>query len=393
MPLHHHFPLTPTPLALLLLLSLFLLVVVPPAAAAAAAAAASVSASGPAPHQQPPVQPPVRAPAASAASAASAAPAAPAAAASDSTAAQQHAATTSLASTVGWQEHSKNDMRGWEQMLRKGGRNFKVDPNYQPTLFCRSQKNVRNTTDSRGCFILNHDNPIPLLGVTRSDYNTTDDIVDVISSPRYARYFGPEARLTWAEPFIIALCFKNSPTICPESAAAGHRGHSEQEPLLVSFNATAAWHGLVNDFYATAMAAVERLDLHVTFVLDGDAAGGNLCSCLQNKWRPWTATYIPGGGQAPGDCLNGAFVSNVPPMDRFQVLNADTGARGAKSLASMASRHFGKFINSTLNYQVYEPKDQAEILDRLGEYTRAGTPQHACMWWPHECLIQVDQGC
>eukprot|EP00662_Eupelagonemidae_sp_cell21_P001424 gene1424-28212_t len=29
------------------------------------------------------------------------------------------------AGPVGWQEHSKNDLRGWEQLLRKGARSLK----------------------------------------------------------------------------------------------------------------------------------------------------------------------------------------------------------------------------------------------------------------------------
>ena len=44
-------------------------------------------------------------------------------------------------------------------MLRKGGRNFKVDPNYRPAAFCRTQVNVANKTDPRGCFVLNHVRP------------------------------------------------------------------------------------------------------------------------------------------------------------------------------------------------------------------------------------------
>ena len=35
---------------------------------------------------------------------------------------------------------------------------------------------------------------------------------------------------------------------------------------------------------------------------------------------------------------------------------------------------FSKFINSSLNYQVYEPKDQPEILMRLAEYSKPGLP-------------------
>ena len=68
-------------------------------------------------------------------------------------------ATTPLGESVGWQEHSKNDLRAWPQLLRKGGRNFKIDPNFLPLRMCRSQQRVRRKADPRGCLVLNHDTP------------------------------------------------------------------------------------------------------------------------------------------------------------------------------------------------------------------------------------------
>ena len=64
-----------------------------------------------------------------------------------------------LGRTVGWQEHSKNDLRAWPQLLRKGGRNFKIDLNWQRQPFCALQQRVANKSDVRGCFVLNHDTP------------------------------------------------------------------------------------------------------------------------------------------------------------------------------------------------------------------------------------------
>ena len=96
-------------------------------------------------------------------------------------------------STVGWQEHSKNDLRSWPQLKRKGGRNFKIDFNYRTPSFCKTQVRARNKSDPRGCFILNHDDPVPVLD-TRPDYNTSDDVLDFLVE-NAARWFsdpGPQ---------------------------------------------------------------------------------------------------------------------------------------------------------------------------------------------------------
>eukprot|EP00966_Prymnesium_polylepis_P305723 7064699-Prymnesium_polylepis.1 len=252
-------------------------------------------------------------------------------------------------STVGWQEHSKNDLRSWPQLLRKGGRNFKIDPNFQGTLFCALQQRVAHKGDARGCFVLNHDTP-GLLSGFRSGYNTTDDVLSFIEDVRYRSYF------TRADPFLVTLCFKNMATPCGSGSRSLH------------------WRSLINSFFGAANVAVARASLNVRFVLDGDAAGGAMCDCINDRWRPWVATYIPDGGQQPGACLDDAFTSNNRSrgLDRFAILNVKS-----ESFASAAARHYGKFTNSSYNWQIYEPRDQAEIDTRLREYAAAGVSHAA----------------
>lgn len=254
--------------------------------------------------------------------------------------------------TLGWQEHSKNDLRGWEQMLRKGGRNFKVDPNFRDAAFCAGQVNVAPPRDPRGCFVLNHDNPEPLLGRTRSDYNTTSELLQVIQDPKFSRYFGPPARAAHpGSPFLIALCFKNAPDACSKG------GRSDD------------WLGLVDDFFAAAQAAIQKHQLHVAFVLDGGAGGEALCQCNRDRWRPWNATWIPPASKS--SCVAAAFASNDRErgLDRFQVLNPPVGA-----FSSVASQGYGKFAESSANYQVYEPKDESLIVGAVDAYVSAGAP-------------------
>ena len=255
-----------------------------------------------------------------------------------------------IGTTVSWQEHSKNDLRGWRQLLAKGGRNFKIDPQHLSPALCGRQLRVANRSDPRGCLVLNHDKVIPLLD-ERRDYNTTDDVLALLSDPDLAARYFSSAAAAARSPFAIALCFKNSPAPCGSTAASVN------------------WRSLVDDFFAAAQLLVSKHNLSVAFILDGDAAGAPICTCLKDRWRPWTATFIPGGGQQKGDCMDAAFHSNDPTKgyDRFQVLNEPS----AKWPTAVTAK-FGKFVNSTYNYQVYEPKDQIEIETRVGEYTAAG---------------------
>ena len=253
-------------------------------------------------------------------------------------------ATTPLGEYVGWQEHSKNDLRAWPQLLRKGGRNFKIDPNFLPLRMCRSQQRVRRKADPRGCLVLNHDTPT--VNNSRDDYNTTDDVLTFLQDARFRSYFTP------SDPFLITLCFKSQPAPCANTTRS------------------VAWRSLIDDFYTEAQRLLaEDPTLHVEFVLDGDVAGGAICDCLQSRWRPWVATYIPDGGQQPGTCLKDAFTSNDPSrgLDRFAVLNYGSG-----QFHDAASVGYGKFVNSSFNWQIYEPRDQVEIEARLGEYAGAG---------------------
>ena len=247
-----------------------------------------------------------------------------------------------IGQTVGWQEHSKNDLRAWPQLLRKGGRNFKIDPNLLQASACAKQQRVKQ--DPRGCLVLNHDNPSPFN--SRYDYNTTDDVLKFLEDPLNRRYFARAG-----DPFLVVLCFKHAPAACESSTASQN------------------WRGLIDDLFNTAQQVVARAALNVQFVIDGDGAGGAICDCFKDRWRPWVATYIPDGGQQPGSCLDDAFTSDDPTrgLDRFAILNEPSG-----SFHSATEKRYGKFVNSSFNWQIYEPRDESEIGERLGEYSKAG---------------------
>jgi len=58
-----------------------------------------------------------------------------------------------IGSRIGFQAHSYNDMRSWEQLFLKGATHIKIDPNFRPRSFCAKQPRVRNASDHRGCFV------------------------------------------------------------------------------------------------------------------------------------------------------------------------------------------------------------------------------------------------
>jgi hypothetical protein len=101
-------------------------------------------------------------------------------------------------SEVGYQAHSFNDLRSWRQLLLKGARTVKVDPHYLDASACSEQVNA-NHSDTRGCFVLNHDTPTP----GRSDFNTSTQLLDLIASNALRPW------MTQASSrFFVALCFK-----------------------------------------------------------------------------------------------------------------------------------------------------------------------------------------
>ena len=198
--------------------------------------------------------------------------------------------------------------------------------------------------------MLNHDTP----DGTRDDYNTTGDVLRFMEGTQYRRYFSRPG-----EPFIVALCFKSAPALCGSSTESQH------------------WRALVDELFEAAQQTLARATLNVQFVLDGDAIGGAICDCLKDRWRPWVATYTvptPFVGQQPGSCLQDAFTCDDPTrgLDRFAVLNEPSDFFHEGAFKNAAEQHYGKFVNSSYNWQIYEPRDEAEIDARLREYAEAG---------------------
>jgi hypothetical protein len=185
-----------------------------------------------------------------------------------------------IGSTVTYQIHSRNDLREWHQLLTKGMTSLKIDPQYVSASGCQHQL-YANHSDPRGCLLLSHNTVMPLLNPA---YNTTDQVIGFITNPANRAWFASSER------FYIALCFK---------------GHGSAGSACDNSSGANAWLSLVDDFFATANAAVASAGLNVEFVLDGDGTpmGG---PCLEQRWRPWNATYIT-GSDAPG-----AFTSNDP---------------------------------------------------------------------------------
>ena len=170
---------------------------------------------------------------------------------------------------VGFQAHSYNDLRIWPQLLRKGARAIKIDPNFQASSFCAGQQRVRNNTDPRGCFILNHNNPDA--SSSRDDYNGTDDLLALLDDDAFIRQAQRPERL------FIALCWKSVPGLpTPECGQlpGGAVGH---------------WVSLVDDFFAVAQERIARNNLNLEFIHDS----GVPHSCHLQRWRPWVSTSGP----------------------------------------------------------------------------------------------------
>jgi hypothetical protein len=177
----------------------------------------------------------------------------------------------------------------WSECARRPP--SRVRPRAQCRWLCARQQRVSNRTDTRGCFILNHNDPSIL--AYRDDYNTTADLTAILGShgrhPLW-RHFAQEDRV------FVALCFKAPiATMCDGGPDA------------------AAWISLVDDLVA-ALNAVRAADtkLNVEFVLDG---GVPPAPCLLQRWRPWVST----GGPATGFTANGSASGD----DRWQVSSSE----------------------------------------------------------------------
>lgn len=267
---------------------------------------------------------------------------------------------TPAGATVGWQEHSKNDLRSWSQLKRKGGRNFKIDLNWQQPEFCKTQVHVRNKADPRGCFILNHDDPNPLTHNTRPDFNTTDDVLDflVTNAERWFTKPGPERRQ------FIALCGKTPSTLSDPCASTPE---------------VKAWASLMDDFVSDALSLIAQHRLNVELVLDGAFGGDQLCGCHKARWLPLKATY----GSQPAAACAAAYLSNASAMGRMGVLNEPVGKAWVD--VTKTSPPFGRFATNDMegggayNLQVYEPKDQKDHNSTVSVYEATGVVHNAGM--------------
>jgi len=175
---------------------------------------------------------------------------------------------------IDYQIHSNNDLREWNQLLLKGARRFKIDPHYMYPDDCRKA----NIDGDNGCFMLNHDDPLPTLNT----YNSTNDLLNYLQSDDFIKLSGNEYTT-------IALCFKSAPDRCQEDS--------------INFQ---NWLDLVDDFYHNIITS--DIEKHVEFILDGD---GKPKDCLKGKWETWNSVWI--NSDSPVDAFydNDIEVCNV----------------------------------------------------------------------------------
>lgn len=227
--------------------------------------------------------------------------------------------------TIGYQLHSINDLREWNQFLKKGMVWLKVDLYYMNYEFCNKWN--QDLTDKRGCFLLTHDRPF----LRNKNYNSSIELFHLVSKIPKNLY--------------IALCFK------PESF----------NPCENSIDAR-NWQSLVDDIFT-----VTRRIVQTEFFLDGGGkADKPSLSCLIHKWRPMKSMWIKNPEQA--------LFSNDFDLgyDRFQIVNQKEGPESnpGERIRFLQNHNFGKFKNSTYPYVLWEPSDQHLILNISGEYMR-----------------------
>ena len=176
-------------------------------------------------------------------------------------------ADANAATGVSYQIHSYNDLREWPQILRKGATWFKIDPHFMDSAFCAQQQRVNDS--SHGCFVLSHDMPTSL----RTTYNTTDDVIALLSSSELAPFFANNTR-----HITIALCFKwDYPvSVCSDS-----------------FRVAQDFLALADGFFQSIATKLLPLGLPVEFVVDGEGTPSH-GSCLEQRFEPWVSTWIYG---------------------------------------------------------------------------------------------------
>ncbi|CAE7630603.1 unnamed protein product, partial [Symbiodinium sp. KB8] len=206
-------------------------------------------------------------------------------------------------------------------------------------------------SDPRGCLVLNHDTPSSLQ--YRDDYDTPASLVQALKH-------GPIAKVLRSTPTTLALCFK-VPFLSP--------CNSTQPTQLSAAREVQNWFSLVTDMLANLTSTAESQSLPLTFLLDGGGNPGQF-PCLANAWRPLQSVFISQRDPA------GAFTQNNASLgwDRLVVLNEPQNL-----WASAVQRDFGKFKLLDNPYLVWEPSDQASIVEDAQAYVKAGQAHPAGM--------------
>lgn len=227
-------------------------------------------------------------------------------------------------SLITYQLHSRNDLREWNALFRKGATCLKIDPHYM--------------VDSDR-FILSHDRPWPWR-YAHSAYHSLDDVLV---------YFQHPPPYLYGKDITIALCFKKAPLgLC-------HMSHSET---------VKHWMTMAEQFFAQANRVVAHIQRHfnitLTFLLDGDAKP---CSCLADKFLPWNSVWID---QKQDRCSRTCYHSNEGVCQRFTVLN-DPAKKDWVGMAA-PDNHYGKFGLYNHSLQVWEPDSQSKIGTLIQNY-------------------------
>ena len=199
--------------------------------------------------------------------------------------------------------------------------------------------------------MLNHDTPSSLQ--YRDDYDTPASLVQALKH-------GPIAKVLRSTATTLALCFK-VPFLSP--------CNSTQPTRLSAAREVQNWFSLVTDMLANLTSTAESQSLPLTFLLDGGGNPGQF-PCLANAWRPLQSVFISQRDPA------GAFTQNNASLgwDRLVVLNEPQNL-----WASAVQRDFGKFKLLDYPYLVWEPSDQASIVEDAQAYVKADQAHPAGM--------------
>ncbi|CEM31482.1 unnamed protein product [Vitrella brassicaformis CCMP3155] len=235
------------------------------------------------------------------------------------------------AAVVWWEAHGRNDLREWKAGLLKGNDYVKIDLYFsRDDSFCGSQSRVRTRGPHGACMVLEH---TPVKQVT--DYNTTDDLVDLLQSEEYRNL------LTAPTKRCIQLCLKQKPADIGECTLAA-----------------ADWIALLDDLYARANEVIHANGLNVELFLDSIDGAIKTCPHIVKKWPSWRTTWNGDPQQAmDNDAAQG--------HDRVQILNRENDKRVWESLAD---RSFDKFVHSNYSFILYEPSDETAMKEAIQPY-------------------------